>query len=168
MINNREISIIVAIGNNNEIGYKNNLLWRISDDLKRFKNLTTGNNIVMGRKTFESLPKGALPNRKNIVITRNIELKYDNCEMANSLEQAIKSSDLDKDIFIIGGEQIYKDAFKQCDYLYLTKVYENFEADAFFPIVDFSEWDIIETEKLEKSDKNEFAHEFFKLKRNKS
>jgi len=168
MINNREISIIVAIGNNNEIGYKNNLLWRISDDLKRFKSLTTGNNIVMGRKTFESLPKGALPNRKNIVVTRNTELKYDNCEMANSLEQAIEYSDLDKDIFIIGGEQIYKDAFKQCDYLYLTKVYENFEADAFFPIVDFSEWDIIETEKVKKSEKNEFAHEFFKLKRNKS
>ena len=168
MINNREISIIVAIGNNNEIGFKNNLLWRISDDLKRFKNLTTGNNIVMGRKTYESLPKGALPNRKNIVITRNTELNYENCAMANSLEQAIEKSDLETNIFIIGGEQIYKDAYKQCDYLYLTKVYESFEADAFFPMIDFSEWNVVETEKVEKSEKNEYAHEFFKLKRKQS
>ncbi len=168
MINNREINIIVAVGNNNEIGYKNNLLWRISDDLKRFKNLTTGNNIIMGRKTYESLPKGALPNRKNIVITHNTELNYENCIMANSLQEAIEKADLDKSIFIIGGERVYKDAYKECDYLYLTKVYENFKADAFFPKIDFSEWNVIETEKIAKSDKNEFAHEFFKLKRKQS
>jgi len=168
MINNRELNIIVAVGNNNEIGYENNLLWRISDDLKRFKNLTTGNNIIMGRKTYESLPKGALPNRKNIVITHNTELNYKNCTMANSLEQAIEKADLDKDIFIIGGEHVYKDAYKECDFLYLTKVYEKFKADAFFPLIDFSEWNVIETEKIEKSEKNEFTHEFFKLKRKQS
>jgi len=168
MINNREINIIVAVGNNNEIGYNNNLLWRISDDLKRFKNLTTGNNIIMGRKTYESLPKGALPNRKNIVITRNKDLSFNNCTMANSLVNAVEKADSDKDIFIIGGEQIYKDSFKQCDYLYLTKVYESFKADAFFPIINFSEWDLIESEKVSKSDKNEFSHEFFKLKRKQS
>lgn len=168
MINNKKISIIVAIGNNNEIGFQNNLLWHISDDLKRFKSLTTENNIVMGRKTYESLPKGALPNRKNIVITHNTELNYTKCEMANSLEEAIEKSDSDKEIFIIGGEQIYKEAYKRCDYLYLTKVYENFKADAFFPIINFSEWDVIETKKVNKSEKNEFAHEFFQLKRKQS
>jgi len=168
MINNREINIIVAIGNNNEIGYKNNLLWRISDDLKRFKDLTTGNNIIMGRKTYESLPKGALPNRKNIVITRNANLNYENCTMAYSLEDAIDKSAIDKDIFIIGGEHVYKDVYNKCDFLYLTKVYEKFKADAFFPIINFSEWNVIEIEKIEKSERNEFTHEFFKLKRKQS
>lgn len=166
MIDNKKISIIVAVGNNNEIGYQNKLLCYISDDLKRFKALTTGNNIVMGRKTFESLPKGALPNRKNIVITRNKELNFDNCEMAHSVEEALNKCDSDKEIFIIGGEQIYKDAYKECDFLYLTKIYQNFKADAFFPLINFSEWSVIESEKVEKSEKNEFIHEFFKLKKN--
>ena len=158
-----KISIIVAIGKNNEIGYKNNLLWRISDDLKRFKKLTTGNTVIMGRKTFESLPKGALPNRDNIVITRNQNLKFENCIMAYSIEDAIEKADKTKEIFIIGGEQIYKSAFALTDKLYLTKIDESFTADAFFPEINYSDWQVINKEFIEKSDKNQFAHTFFEM-----
>jgi len=157
------ISIIVAVGKNNEIGYKNDLLWRISDDLRRFKKLTTDNTVVMGRKTFESLPKGALPNRTNIVITKNTELKYPNCIMANSLEDAIDKADSSKEIFIIGGEQIYKLAYPICNKLYLTKVNEQFKSDAFFPEIDYENWKIVTSENIEETEKNQFAHSFFEL-----
>lgn len=161
----QKISIIVAIGRNNEIGYKNDLLWRISDDLKRFKRFTTDNTVIMGRKTFESLPKGALPNRINIVITRDNSLQYENCIMANSVEDAIVKSDKSKEIFIIGGEQIYKLAFPFCSKLYLTKIDENFEADAFFPEINYDKWEIINSENLDKTEKNQFAHKFLEMKR---
>ena len=159
-----DISIIVAIGKNNEIGYKNNLLWRISDDLKRFKKFTTNNVIIMGRKTFESLPKGALPNRDNIVITKNTDLQYNNCIMANSIEDALEKSNKTKEIFIIGGEQIYKQTLPFCTKLYLTKVDGKFTADAFFPEINYSEWDIINTEKVDTSDKNQYSHQFLEMK----
>jgi len=160
---NKNISIIVAIGRNNEIGYKNNLLWRISDDLKRFKKFTTNNIIIMGRKTFESLPKGALPNRTNIVITRDTNLQYENCIMANSIEDAINKSDKSKEIFIIGGEQIYKMAFPFCKKLYLTKVDEKFTADVFFPKINYNDWKTISSETIEKTEKNQYAHEFLEM-----
>jgi len=159
----KNISIIVAIGRNNEIGYKNNLLWRISDDLKRFKKFTTDNIIIMGRKTFVSLPKGALPNRTNIVITRDTDLQYENCIMANSIEDAINKSDKSKEIFIIGGEQIYKIAFPFCKKLYLTKVDEEFIADVFFPEINYNDWEIINSETIAKTEKNQYAHEFIEM-----
>jgi dihydrofolate reductase len=165
MIKNREISIIVAVGNNQEIGLNNKLLWKISADLKRFKQLTTENTVIMGRKTFESLPNGALPNRDNIIVSSSKNLTYKNCIVANSLEEAIEKCSADKTIFIIGGEQIYKDSIHFADYIYLTKVYENFKADAYFPKINFSEWNVLESERIEKSEKNEFFHEYFKLKR---
>lgn len=157
------ISIIVAVGKNNEIGYENDLLWRISDDLRRFKNFTTNNTVVMGRKTFESLPKGALPNRTNIVITRNADLQYANCIMASSVEDAIEKADKSKEIFIIGGEEIYKLAYPLCNKLYLTKVNEEFKADAFFPEIDYEDWKIVNSENIEETEKNQFAHSFFEL-----
>ena len=160
-----KVSIIVAIGKNNEIGYKNNLLWRISDDLKRFKKLTTSNTVIMGRKTFESLPKGALPNRENIVITRNPEIKYENCIMASSFREAIEKANKANELFIIGGEDIYKLAFPFCNKLYLTKINENFKADAFFPEINYKEWEIEQTEQTEQTEKNQFSHQFFKMKR---
>jgi dihydrofolate reductase len=157
------ISIIVAIGKNNEIGYKNNLLWRISDDLKRFKKFTTNNTVIMGRKTFDSLPKGALPNRENIVITRNSNLKYENCIMANSINDAIEKSSDNNELFIIGGEEIYKLAYPICIKLYLTKIDEEFSADAFFPNIDYTKWEVIYSEKIKKTEKNEYSHQFFEM-----
>lgn len=142
------ISIIVAHGDNREIGNKNNLLWHISEDLKRFKMLTTGHPIIMGRKTFESIEK-VLPNRTNIVITRNTKWEFPKVLVVNSLEKAInKARDIEnKEIFIIGGGEIYKQALPYTDKLYITQVKGTFEADTFFPnysefkkIISESEW----------------------------
>lgn len=145
-MNNPKISIIAAIGPNRELGKDNKLLWHISEDLKRFKALTTGNVIIMGRKTYESIGK-PLPNRTNIVITRNKSVAEQfiapeiNGAMNrtatlfyNSMEDAIKKgNESNKEIFIIGGGQIYQEALKYADKLYLTLVQGKFEADTFFP-----------------------------------
>ena len=168
MYKNKEISAIVAIGNNFEIGYKNKLLCYIPSDLKRFKKITTGNTIIMGRKTFESLPNGALPDRINIVISRNKNLKYNNCIMASSIIDAIEKAPSNKKIFLIGGEQIYKQAFNYIDKIYLTKIKADFKADAFFPEINFEEWIISEIENTNKNDKDEFDYDFLVLQKIKT
>ena len=132
----KEVNIIVAIGKNREIGKNNHLIWKISDDLKRFKALTTGHPIIMGRKTFESIGK-PLPNRTNIIITRNIEYKANGCIICNSLEKAIEEGfKKDNQIFIIGGQEIYSQAIKVANRLYLTLIDDKSDADAFFPNYD--------------------------------
>ena len=126
------ISIIAAVGaNNRAIGKTGALLWRISDDLKRFKALTTGHTVIMGRKTFDSIGK-ALPNRTNIVITRNPDFKAEGVIIAKSLEDAIQKS-IGGEVFIIGGGEIYKQALPLADKLYLTLVESDVEGDVFFP-----------------------------------
>lgn len=163
---NLNISIIVAIGKDYSIGKNNDLLWRISEDLKRFKKYTTGNVVIMGRKTFESLPKGALPNRENIVITKDKDLKYDNCTMAYSIEEAIEKMNTEKENFIIGGATIYKTFLPYANKLYLTKVEASFpDADTYFPEIKTNDWEEIETEFVDAGERNEFAHTFVLLKR---
>jgi dihydrofolate reductase len=136
-----KIAIIVAVDRNLAIGFQNKLLFWLPNDLKHFKALTIGNTIIMGRKTFESLPNGALPNRRNIVISSNPTLQYANAEVFPSLEAAIKNSDDDKDIYIIGGESIYRQALPLSDELYITEIMdEASEADAFFPTIDPDIW----------------------------
>lgn len=127
------ISLIVAMDKNRGIGANGDLLTYIPGDLPRFKKLTTGHTVIMGRKTFDSLPKGPLPNRENIVITRNKELKIDGAKVVHSLNEAIETSDKSKDIFIIGGGQIYKEALELCKKLYITHIHKEFEADTHFP-----------------------------------
>lgn len=130
-----KISIVVAVGRNNRaIGKIGALLWRIPDDLRRFKALTTGHSIIMGRKTFDSIGK-ALPNRTNIVITRNTDFKPEGVVVASSLEEAIQKARAveKKEIFIIGGGEIYKQALPLADKLYLTIVESDAEGDVFFP-----------------------------------
>jgi len=145
----KQISIIVAIAQNYAIGKNNQLLWHLSDDLKRFKQLTTGNTVIMGRKTFESLPVKPLPNRKNIVITDNNGEAIDGCIMAYSIEQAIEKADSISENFIIGGGSIYSQFLPIADKLYLTIVHHDFDADTFFPSINFDEWEEIEkTEKI--------------------
>ncbi|MFO7658881.1 MAG: dihydrofolate reductase [Bacteroidales bacterium] len=141
----RQISIIVAISENFAIGKDNNLLWHIPDDLKRVKALTSGNVIVMGRNTYFSLPKRPLPDRVNIVITDNKNDCFDGCIMAYSFEEALKKMSGDKENFIFGGASIYRQFYPLADKLYLTLVHKLFDADTFFPEIDFREWN--ETER---------------------
>ncbi|MDR0860318.1 MAG: dihydrofolate reductase [Candidatus Peribacteria bacterium] len=154
---NREVCMIVAIDQTNGIGAKGDLLCHLSSDLKRFKELTTGHTIIMGRKTFESFPKGALPNRRNIVITHQEEAKFLNAETANSLEEALELCPEGK-IFFIGGASIYRKVLKYTDTVYLTEICHTFEeADSFFPEVEWhKEWDLETMDKFPADEKNDY------------
>lgn len=132
------INIIAAVAKNRAIGYQNKLLYWLPNDLKRFKALTTGHTIIMGRKTFESLPKGALPNRRNVVLSRNVK-ELPGCDVYPSLEEALAHTTPDEDIYIIGGDSVYSQSLSIADRLCLTEIDDvPAEADAFFP--DYSEW----------------------------
>lgn len=135
------VSIIVAAAQNGAIGLNNQLLYRLPNDLKRFKALTTGHTIIMGRKTFESLPKGALPNRRNIVLSRQEGLRYENAECYSSIEEALMQCDYTEDVYIIGGGELYKQTISLAKRIYLTLVDDTpAEADAFFPKLGAEEW----------------------------
>ncbi len=139
-----QISIIVAITRNNAIGRGGDLLFHISEDLKQFKAVTMGHPIIMGRKTFESFPNGALPGRRNIVITRQGDYNADGIEVVNSLQAAIDSIIDTNEAFIIGGGEIYNQALPLCSRLYLTEIdSEIADADTFFPKINRDEWEII-------------------------
>lgn len=157
---NRNISIIVAIAENLAIGKDNLLLWHISEDLKRFKRLTTGHTLIMGRNTFLSLPKGALPNRRHIVISDQEGEKFEGCEMASSIEEAIQMAGDRDECFVIGGGMVYRQFLPVAGKLYLTQVHESFEADTFFPEIDFKQWKALVTEEVAAGDKNEYSHTY--------
>lgn len=140
------ISIIVAVAENNAIGKDNDLLWHISDDLKRFKKITTGHKIIMGKNTFLSLPVRPLPNRTSIVITDDPSDNYEGCIMAYSIEDAKAKCRDDEECFIIGGGSIYRQFLPLANKLYLTKVKRSYDADTFFPEVKSDEWELIEQE----------------------
>ena len=150
------IHIIVAVGNRGEIGYQNQLLCHLPADLKHFKELTTGHTILMGRKTWDSLPKKPLPNRRNIVISRNKELTLDGAEVFSSPEEALKNIEVGEEVFIIGGEQIYQLFVNKADKIHLTHILADFEADAFFPKIDSEEWELCEENPFEKDEKNPY------------
>ncbi len=155
-----KISIIVAIAENFAIGKNNQLLWHIPNDLKRFKKITSGHTVIMGKKTYESLPVHPLPNRRNIVISDNLNDRYEGCIMAFSINEAIELCDKNNENFIIGGGSVYKQFLPYAVKLYLTVVHKNFEADIFFPPVNFNEWKEIErTEKIYDK-KNDFSYSF--------
>jgi dihydrofolate reductase len=147
----KPISIIVAIAQNNAIGKENKLLWHIPEDLKRFKALTTGHTIVMGKRTFESLPIRPLPNRRSIVITDIPGEKISGCEMAYSIDEAIALMDNENENFIIGGGMVYKQFMPLAHKLYLTIVHKDFAADTFYDDIDFSQWKEIAREDHEAS-----------------
>ena len=155
------LSIIVAISENNVIGKDNKLLWHLPEDLKRFKELTTGHTIIMGRKTFESLG-GILPNRKHIVITRdtNYKVENNNVEIMNDIQEIDKYINDNEENFVIGGAIIYSQLIKKAKKMYITKIYKKFEGDAYFPKIDENEWKIIETKKGIKDEKNPFDYEY--------
>ena len=135
------ISIIAAVDRHMAIGYENKLLFWLPNDLKRFKALTTGNTIIMGRKTFESLPKGALPNRRNIVLSTRPDTLCSGAEIFPSLEEALKRCEQDEQIYIIGGASVYRQALPLADALCLTEIdAEAPQADAYFPEVSPEIW----------------------------
>ena len=160
------ITIIAAIGLNSELGKDNDLIWHLPADLRRFKKVTSGNTIIMGRNTFESIGK-PLPNRRSIIITRNILYKKEGCEVVHSLEDAIKLVKDQKNAFIIGGAQIYKEAIekKLVDQLDITKVHQNFDADVFFPTIDMASWKEMSEEIFLPDDKNQYTYSFLSYKR---
>jgi dihydrofolate reductase len=155
------ITIIAAIAKNNALGKDNDLIWHLPADLKRFKKVTSGHHILMGRNTFESIGK-PLPNRTTIIITRNKNYFKDGCLIANSIEDAIELAQNDDEIFIIGGAQIYKEAIKKdlVDQLDITLIHHKFEADAFFPEIDNKVWKEIHREDFKADKKNKYNYSF--------
>ncbi|MBK5213570.1 MAG: dihydrofolate reductase [Flavobacteriaceae bacterium] len=151
------ISMIAAAGENNELGKDNGLLWHLPDDFKRFKELTTGHHIIMGRKTFESFPK-PLPNRTHIIITRNKNYKKEGAVVVHSIEEALKISQKDPQPFIIGGGEIYKIGLPFADKIELTRVYGTFDdADTFFPEFSKGEWQLITETKHGKDERHDYS-----------
>lgn len=155
------LSIICALTQNSAIGNKGGLLYYLPADLKHFKNLTTDHTIVMGRKTFESLPKGALPNRRNVVITRQTDYAAPNIEVFHSFDEALQACATDEEVFIIGGESVYEAALPKADRLCLTYIEATpDEADTFFPTYDASQWSIESEEHHQPDEKNRLPYSF--------
>lgn len=156
------VSIIVAASENNVIGKDNQLIWKLSSDLQHFKKTTTGHTILMGRKTFESIGR-ALPNRTNIVISRNENYTADGCIKAQSIDEAlILVPANESEVFITGGGEIYKQALAKglVEKIYLTKVKTTIEGDAFFPEINMTEWELISEEEHKADEKNQFDFSF--------
>jgi len=160
----KNISIIVAIAQNFAIGKNNDLLFHLPNDLKRFKEITTGHPVIMGRNTLLSLPKGALPNRRNIVITDNPDEKFDRCEMVFSIDEAVKAVKNEAEAFIIGGGMIYRQFFPVAGKLYLTLVHQDFDGDVYFPEIEYSAWNELYREDLF-DEKNSFNYSYLNLER---
>lgn len=154
------ISIIVAISQNGAIGKNNDLLWHLSDDLKRFKAITTGNTVIMGRKTFESLPFRPLKNRRNIVISRTMP-KAENYEVVDSVEEAIAICKPDELCYVIGGASIYKAFLPKADELLLTRVYKDFEADTFFPEINETKWMLVAKSEVLHDVQSDLDYQYF-------
>ncbi len=161
----KNISIIVAIAENNGIGKNNDLLWHISADLKRFKKITLDHTVIMGKNTFLSLPVRPLKNRRNIVITDNPDDHFEGCVTVFSVEEAIKNCNENEESFVIGGASVYRQFLPYTDRLYLTLVNRSFDADTFFPALVAGEWEEVSREVPEPDPRNDFTYEFVILKR---
>ena len=155
------ISIIAAIGKNGELGRKNNLLWNLPEDMRHFRDTTRGHTVIMGQKTFESIGH-PLPNRTNIVVTRNRAFKADGVDISNSLEDTLNSlKNADEEVFVIGGGEIYRQSIEKADKLYITHVNKSFpDADTFFPKIDDNIWQKIKNKKYLNDNLNEYDLEF--------
>lgn len=155
----RTLTMIAAAAENNALGKDNDLIWHISEDLKRFKRLTTGHAIIMGRKTFESMPK-ALPNRNNIVLTKRKDYQAQGAEVVHTVEDALELVKEDVQPFIIGGGQIYSLFMPLCDRIELTRVHHEFEADVYFPDIDLNEFEVIAEEYVSKTEEQPYNYTY--------
>lgn len=153
------IILIAAVAENNALGKDNQLVWHLPNDFKRFKTLTSGHHIIMGRKTFESFPK-PLPNRTHIIITRQKNYNYEGCLIASSIEKAIEMAPKNEDVFVIGGGEIYKQSIEIADKIEITKVHATFEADTYFPEIDLKKWNLVFEEHHKKDDKHNIDFTF--------
>jgi dihydrofolate reductase len=160
----KNLSLIVATDNENGIGKNNQLLWHLPNDLKFFKTTTSGHTIIMGRKTFDSIGK-VLPNRRNIVISRQPEFKIEGVEVYPNLDAALETCTDEKEVFIIGGGEIYKQALPKTQRIYLTKVHHEFDADTFFPMLDAKDWEVTFEEDHFKDEKHQYDYSFVILDR---
>lgn len=156
-------SIIVAIAKNNAIGKDNKLLWYLPNDLKHFKDVTTGHTVIMGRKTFDSVGK-PLPKRRNIVVTRQ-PITIEGCEVVSSIEAALALCAGEEEVFIVGGAEIYRQALHLTNRIYLTRVDQDFDGDTFFPQLNPNEWEEKEREDFEPDEKNKYRYSFITLER---
>ena len=162
------ISIIVAIAENYAIGKNNDLLWHIPEDLKMFKRITTGHKIIMGKRTYLSLPFRPLKNRENIVITDDKTDNFEGCTIVFSVEEALAKSNENEEVFIIGGASIYQQFLPRTDRLYLTLVHKEFEGDVFFPEINFNEWKIVSREDFSLDPQLGFAYSYVIYDRKKT
>ena len=151
------VILIAAVAKNNALGKNNDLIWHLPNDFKRFKALTSGHYIIMGRKTFESFPK-PLPNRTHVVITRQKEYQPEGCIVVDSIEKALAISPKNEDVFIIGGGEIYILGLPFAQKIELTRIHNDFEADVFFPEIDLKQWKLVEEEFHLKDEKHK--HDF--------
>lgn len=159
-----KISLIVAMASNRAIGLNNKMPWHLSADLKKFKKITMGSPILMGRKTYESIGK-PLPGRTNIIISRNIDYQQQGCLVFNSIEEAIEYCQREQEIFVIGGATFYEAMIHVADRLYLTEINKNFEADTFFPKINRAEWKEIAREDILDDSAVDFSYSFITLDR---
>lgn len=153
------ITIIAAVAENNALGKDNTLVWHLPEDFKRFKQLTTGHYIIMGRKTFEGFPK-PLPNRTHIIVTRQKNYTPKGCMVVHSIEEGISKCPNGEEVFIIGGGEIYKQSMPFTDKIELTRVHGNVEADTYFPEINYNDWELVFEEVHKKDDRHNFDFTF--------
>lgn len=159
------LAIVVAMAQDRAIGGENQLLWHLPADLKRFKSLTSGHSIIMGRKTYESLPNGALPNRRNIVISKQLQSR-ENIELVHSLEEALALTEEEDRVYIIGGGQLYESTLPKVSDIHLTIVKAHFpQADTYFPELDWQQWEILHSEEVDKDERNPYQSTYYHLRR---
>jgi dihydrofolate reductase len=162
------ISLIVAMDEQRAIGRRQQLLCRLPNDMKYFKEITTGHTVIMGRKTFETLPCGALPHRRNIILSTNGKVCYEHTVRCGSLQEALDACAYEDEIFIIGGGSVYRQAMPFADKIYLTYIHHTFEdADTFFPPIDAAEWFETARRDFEKDEKHPCSYSFFVYSRKK-
>ncbi|QEM09443.1 dihydrofolate reductase [Mucilaginibacter rubeus] len=157
------LSIIVAIAKNHAIGKDNKLLWYLPNDLKHFKDVTSGHTVIMGRKTFDSVGK-PLPKRRNIVVTRQA-ISIEGCEVVPSIEAAIELCKTEEEVFVVGGAEIYRQSIPLTNRIYLTIIDQDFEGDTFFPELNPDEWQEKDREDFEPDEKNKYKYSFITLER---
>lgn len=158
------ITMIAAAAENNALGKDNDLVWHLPDDFKRFKRLTSGHYIIMGRKTFESFPR-LLPDRTHVIVTRKEDYQPEGTIVVNSLEEALRVSKLDEQPFIIGGGEIYKMGMDVADRIELTRVHAEFEADTYFPEIDKNKWELVKEQFHEKDEKHDHSFTYLTYER---
>jgi len=157
------VTIVVAIAENYAIGKNNQLLWHMPADLKHFKQITSGHTVIMGRKTYDSVGK-PLPNRRNIIITRQ-DITIPGCEVVKSVDEALELCYNEEEVFIVGGAEIYKLAMDKTDRIYLTIIHHSFDADSFFPEIDYMEWKEVSREDHPADEKHKYSYSFITLER---